>query len=151
MVKRQWPKPRMKIAASSVFLITGILLICHLIWAAGSILPITSGNVIAETMRSTQVTGSLWETYTASGGGLLGAVLYAMFHVLFDTAGTWIVAFILLSIGAIILTGKTAAPYIAEKVPSLRPALESAVARLKPSKPKQNACRHRARKSSLSK
>lgn len=137
MVKRQWPKPRMKIAASSVFLITGILLICHLIWAAGSILPITSGNVIAETMRSTQVTGSLWETYTASGGGLLGAVLYAMFHVLFDTAGTWIVAFILLSIGAIILTGKTAAPYIAEKVPSLRPALESAVARLKPSKPKQ--------------
>ncbi|MDN7225934.1 DNA translocase FtsK [Planococcus sp. N064] len=137
MVKRQWPKPRMKIAASSVFLITGILLICHLIWAAGSILPITSGNVLTETMRSTQVTGSLWETYTASGGGLLGAVLYAMFHVLFDTAGTWIVAFILLSIGAIILTGKTAAPYIAEKVPSLRPALESVVARLKPSKPKQ--------------
>ncbi|WKA49725.1 DNA translocase FtsK [Planococcus liqunii] len=137
MVKRQWPKPRMKIAASSVFLITGILLICHLIWAAGSILPITSGNVLTETMRSTQVTGSLWETYTASGGGLLGAVLYAMFHVLFDTAGTWIVAFILLSIGAIILTGKTAAPYIAEKVPSLRPGLESVVARLKPSKPKQ--------------
>lgn len=137
MVKRHWPKPRMKIAASSVFLLTGILLICHLIWAAGSILPITSGNVLGETMRSTQVTGSLWESYTASGGGLLGAVLYAMFHVLFDTAGTWIVAFILLSIGAIILTGKTAAPYIAEKVPSLRPALESTLARLKPSKPKQ--------------
>ncbi|MBZ5200201.1 DUF87 domain-containing protein [Planomicrobium chinense] len=137
MVKRHWPKPRMKIAASSVFLLTGILLICHLIWAAGSILPITSGNVLGETMRSTQVTGSLWETYTASGGGLFGAVLYAMFHVLFDTAGTWIVAFILLSIGAIILTGKTAAPYIAEKVPSLRPALESTLARLKPSKPKQ--------------
>src|SRR5690606_16784732 len=35
MVKRHWPKPRMKIAASSVFLLTGILLICHLIWAAG--------------------------------------------------------------------------------------------------------------------
>ncbi|MDN7244169.1 FtsK/SpoIIIE family DNA translocase [Planococcus shenhongbingii] len=136
MVKRRWPKPRLKIAASSLFLITGTLLICHLIWASGSILPITSGNVIAETIRSTKVTGSVWETYTASGGGMMGAVLYAMFHLLFDTAGTWIIALILLSIGAIILTGKTAAPYLAEKVPSLRPVLKSTLTRLKQSKPK---------------
>ncbi|WKA57345.1 DNA translocase FtsK [Planococcus shenhongbingii] len=138
MVKRRWPKPRLKIAASSLFLITGTLLICHLIWASGSILPITSGNVIAETIRSTKVTGSVWETYTASGGGMMGAVLYAMFHLLFDTAGTWIIALILLSIGAIILTGKTAAPYLAEKVPSLRPVLKSTLTRLKQSKPKPN-------------
>ncbi|MGK7378389.1 DNA translocase FtsK [Planococcus sp. 1R117A] len=136
MVKRRWPKPRLKIAASSLFLITGTLLICHLIWASGSILPITSGNVIAETIRSTKVTGSVWETYTATGGGMMGAVLYAMFHLLFDTAGTWVIALILLSIGAIILTGKTAAPYLAEKVPSLRPVLKSSLTRLKQSKPK---------------
>ncbi|WP_106532017.1 FtsK/SpoIIIE family DNA translocase [Planomicrobium soli] len=137
MIKRSWPRPKLKPATGVFFLLTGTLLICHLIWAAGSILPITSTNVMAETIRSTKVTGTIWDTYSASGGGLLGAVLYAIFHVLFATAGTWIMALILLSIGAIILTGKTAAPFIAEKVPSLKPLMISAVDRFKKKKPKQ--------------
>lgn len=137
MVKRKWPKPRLKLAVNGMFLLTGILLICHLIWASGLILPITTSNVVSETVKSTQVSGSIWQTYTASGGGLLGAGLYAMLHVLFDTAGTWIIALLLLSIGAIILTGKTAAPYLAEKVPSLRPVLNRAMERFKQDKPKR--------------
>lgn len=136
MVKRKWPKPKFKLVISGLFIATGILMICHLIWAAGSILPITSSNVVAETNRAMRVTGTIWQSYTAIGGGMLGAALYAMFHVLFATAGTWIIAIILLSIGTIILTGKTAAPYIAEKVPSLRPVLGSLMARFKRDKPK---------------
>lgn len=143
MVKRAWPKPKPRLAVSGLFLLTGVLLICHLIWAAGSILPITTGNAVAETVKATQVSGSIWQTYTASGGGLLGAGLYAMFHVLFDTAGTWIIALLLLSIGAIILTGKTAAPYLAEKVPSLRPVLGGVMERFKRDKPKRIAAPRR--------
>lgn len=139
MVKRSWPKPRLKVLSSALFGLTGILLICHLIWASGSILPITTSNVLAETIKATQITGSVWQTYTASGGGILGALLYAMFHVLFDTAGTWIVALILLSISAIILTGKTAAPYLAEKMPSMRPLLDGAMNRFKQDKPKRKS------------
>ncbi|WP_186763837.1 DNA translocase FtsK [Planomicrobium sp. CPCC 101079] len=137
MIKRSWPRPKLKAAAGAFFLLTGTLLICHLIWAAGSILPITSANVMAETIRSTKVTGTIWESYSASGGGFLGAILYSIFHVLFATAGTWIIALILLSIGAIILTGKTAAPFIAEKVPSLKPLMLSALNRFKKKKPKR--------------
>ena len=143
MVRRSWPKPRIKLSASGLFVLTGILLICHLIWASGSILPITTSNVLSETIKSTQITGSVWQTYTASGGGILGALLYAMFHVLFDTAGTWIIALILLSIGAIILTGKTAAPYLAEKVPSMRPVLDGVMNRFKQGKPKRIAAPRR--------
>ncbi|HSP23070.1 MAG TPA: DNA translocase FtsK [Planococcus sp. (in: firmicutes)] len=143
MIKRSWSKPRMKILASGLFVLTGILLICHLIWASGSILPITSSNVLSETIKSTQLSGSVWQTYTASGGGIMGALLYAMFHVLFDTAGTWIIALIFLSIGAIILTGKTAAPYLAEKVPSMRPVLDGVMNRFKPGKPKRLAAPRR--------
>lgn len=139
MVKRSWPKPRLKVLSSVLFGLTGILLICHLIWASGSILPITTSNVLEETIKATQITGSVWQTYTASGGGILGALLYAMFHVLFDTAGTWIVALILLSISAIILTGKTAAPYLAEKMPSMRPLLDGAMNRFKQDKPKRKS------------
>ncbi len=137
MVKRAWPKPRAKVAIGSGFVLIGTLLICHLIWAAGSILPITSSNVISETIRHTQMTGTIWSTYLATGGGIIGAFLYSVLHVLFDTAGTWVVAIILLSIGAIILTGKAAAPFIAEKIPSARPAIDALVSRFQREKPKQ--------------
>ncbi len=143
MVKRSWPKPRLKFVSSGLFVLTGILLICHLVWASGSILPITSDNVLAETIKATKITGSLWQTYTASGGGILGALLYAMFHVLFDTAGTWIIAIILLSIGAIMLTGKAAAPYLAEKMPSMRPVLDGVMNRFKQDKPKRKSATRR--------
>ncbi|MGH2317509.1 DNA translocase FtsK [Planococcus sp. SE5232] len=137
MVKRAWPKPRAKVAIGSSFVLIGILLICHLIWAAGSILPITSSNVISETIRHTQMTGTIWSTYLATGGGIIGAFLYSLLHVLFDTAGTWVVAIILLSIGAIILTGKAAAPFIAEKIPSARPAIDSLMSRFQREQPKK--------------
>ncbi len=41
------------------------------------------------------------------GGGMIGAVLFAMFHYLFDTAGTQIVSFLAIVTGVILLTGKT--------------------------------------------
>ncbi|AQU79794.1 cell division protein FtsK [Planococcus faecalis] len=137
MVKRKWPKPRMKVAFGSALVLIGILLICHLIWTAGTILPITSSNVIDETIRTTKMTGTVWNSYLATGGGLIGALLYALLHVLVDTAGTWIVAIILLSIGAIILTGKAAAPFIAEKIPSARPAIDALMNRFQQAKPKK--------------
>lgn len=41
------------------------------------------------------------------GGGMIGAVLFAVFHYLFDTVGTQIISFIVIVIGFILLTGKT--------------------------------------------
>ncbi len=125
MVKRKWPKPSIRKTVGSLFLTTGIFLICHLIWTAGTILPITSENVMSETIKAIQVSGTIWTEYTAIGGGIVGALLYALMHVLFETAGTWIIALILLSIGTIILTGRAAAPFIAEKIPSFRPVMKS--------------------------
>src|SRR5690606_13356849 len=42
MVKRSWPKLQLRKTTGAFFLLTGLFLICHLIWASGSILPITS-------------------------------------------------------------------------------------------------------------
>ncbi|WP_422123500.1 DNA translocase FtsK 4TM domain-containing protein [Planococcus sp. X10-3] len=125
MVKRDWPKPQIRTIIGTFFVVTGVFLISHLIWASSSILPITSTNVLGETSRSIQVSGTVWTEFTAIGGGMIGAMLYALLHMLFETAGTWIVAIIILSIGAIILTGRTAAPFIAEKIPSFQPLLQA--------------------------
>ncbi|HSJ38432.1 MAG TPA: DNA translocase FtsK [Planococcus sp. (in: firmicutes)] len=135
MVKRDWPKPRLKLTAGSLFVLTGVLLFCHLIWASRSILPMTSSNVRFYTHRETVVSGSILEDFTAIGGGWLGAQLYWLMHFLFDTAGTWIVAIILISIGTIILTGRVAAPFIAQKLPSFQPVIQSLAQRFsKPAK-----------------
>ncbi len=41
------------------------------------------------------------------GGGMIGAVLFALFYFLFDEAGTQLLSFVLILIGIILLTGKT--------------------------------------------
>jgi DNA segregation ATPase FtsK/SpoIIIE, S-DNA-T family len=44
---------------------------------------------------------------TGLGGGMIGAILFALFHYLFAEAGTKIVAFIFIIIGFVLLTGKS--------------------------------------------
>ncbi|WP_428908605.1 DNA translocase FtsK [Niallia sp. Krafla_26] len=44
---------------------------------------------------------------TDLGGGMVGAVLFALFYYLFDEAGTQLIGFVLIIIGIILLTGKT--------------------------------------------
>ena len=41
------------------------------------------------------------------GGGMIGAVLFSLFHLLFDSAGTKIISFFLILIGMILITGKS--------------------------------------------
>ncbi|MFE8699137.1 DNA translocase FtsK [Cytobacillus sp. FJAT-54145] len=63
------------------------------------------------------VIGNTWELYwmeingetstTDLGGGMLGAILFALFYYLFAEAGTKIIAVVLIMIGFILLTGKT--------------------------------------------
>ncbi|WP_071459501.1 FtsK/SpoIIIE family DNA translocase [Bacillus massilinigeriensis] len=41
------------------------------------------------------------------GGGMTGAVLFAMFYYLFDATGTQLIAFVLIMIGIVLITGRT--------------------------------------------
>ncbi|MEH7073571.1 DNA translocase FtsK [Neobacillus drentensis] len=55
------------------------------------------------------------ETSTVDlGGGMIGAVLFALFHYLFAETGTKIIAFIFILIGIILLTGKSFGDFIAK-------------------------------------
>lgn len=44
---------------------------------------------------------------TDLGGGMIGAVLFALFYYLFDAAGSQLIAFLFIIIGGILVTGKT--------------------------------------------
>lgn len=48
------------------------------------------------------------ETSTTDlGGGMIGAVMFALFYYLFDAAGSQLIAFVLIIFGAVLVTGKT--------------------------------------------
>ncbi|SFA73266.1 MULTISPECIES: DNA translocase FtsK [unclassified Bacillus (in: firmicutes)] len=76
------------------------------------------------------VISNTWELYMMEikgktstvdlGGGMIGAVLYALFHYLFAATGTKIVAFIFILIGFILLTGKTFGEALGKILISLR-------------------------------
>ncbi|ETI66503.1 DNA translocase FtsK [Neobacillus vireti] len=53
------------------------------------------------------------------GGGILGAILYALFHYLFAETGTKIIAFIFIIIGIILLTGKSFGDFIGKVILTL--------------------------------
>ncbi|WP_338469794.1 DNA translocase FtsK [Niallia sp. XMNu-256] len=44
---------------------------------------------------------------TDLGGGMIGAVLFALFYFLFDEAGTQLFSFVMIIVGVILVTGKT--------------------------------------------
>jgi DNA segregation ATPase FtsK/SpoIIIE, S-DNA-T family len=48
------------------------------------------------------------ETSTTDlGGGMIGALMFALFYYLFDAAGSQLIAFVLIIFGAVLVTGKT--------------------------------------------
>ncbi|WHY02395.1 DNA translocase FtsK [Neobacillus sp. DY30] len=74
--------------------------------------------------KNPSVISSTWEIFMMEvkgetstidlGGGMIGAVLFAMFHYLFAETGTKIIAFIFILIGFILVTGKSFGEFVAK-------------------------------------
>ncbi|MDM5332795.1 DNA translocase FtsK [Ureibacillus composti] len=79
-----------------------------------------TNSVIRETWRILIDMEGIVTRSHSLGGGMVGAVLYAMFHVLFDAKGAKIAAWFLLLIGIVLITGKALVPIIAEKAPNMK-------------------------------
>ncbi len=77
-------------------------------------------SVLRETWRILIETEGVTNRGASLGGGMIGALLFSMFHVLFDASGAKIAAFVLLLIGVILITGKALVPILIEKGPSMQ-------------------------------
>src|SRR4051812_885866 len=98
------------------FIISAILLLSH----------VTLFHLLTNDgkFKDPSVISNTWELFmmelrgetstTDLGGGILGAVLFALFHYLFAETGTKIIAFIFILIGIILLTGKSFGDFIAK-------------------------------------
>lgn len=77
-------------------------------------------SVLRETWRILIETEGIANRGDSLGGGMVGALLFSMFHVLFDASGAKIAAFVLFLIGVILITGKALIPILIEKGPSMQ-------------------------------
>ncbi|PLT34543.1 DNA translocase FtsK [Bacillus sp. V5-8f] len=109
MIKRQIPFLLKRQLVGTYFIVLSILLLSHVtlfeLLAEGG--PFKKPSVISNTWELfwMEVSG---ETSTVDlGGGMIGALMFAVSYFLFDQAGSKIVAFLLIISGFVLLTGKT--------------------------------------------
>ncbi|TQR21097.1 DNA translocase FtsK [Psychrobacillus vulpis] len=81
---------------------------------------LVSNSVLRESYRVIVESGGIVDRSSSLGGGMIGAVLFATFHVLFDSAGAKVAGWLLLLIGLILLTGKALVPYLIEVSPRVK-------------------------------
>ena len=79
-----------------------------------------SDSVLRETWRILIPSEGMINRNNSLGGGMIGALLFSMMHVLFEATGAKIAAVVLLIIGTILITGKALVPILIEKSPSIK-------------------------------
>ncbi|MBO0959090.1 DNA translocase FtsK [Neobacillus sp. MM2021_6] len=104
------------------FIVSAILLLSHV-----TLFHLLTNN---GKFKDPSVIGNTWELFLMEvrgetttthdlGGGILGAILFALFHYLFAETGTKIIAFIFVLIGIILLTGKSFGDFVGKIVITL--------------------------------
>lgn len=78
-----------------------------------------SESVLRESWRILIDTDGVVHRSNALGGGMVGALLFSGLHVLFEATGAKVVAWVILFIGLILVTGKALVPFLAEKTPTV--------------------------------
>ncbi|MDI7741720.1 DNA translocase FtsK [Lysinibacillus fusiformis] len=117
-----------------------ILIVCSLAIFSHSVLfeelynseKLLSNSVIGETWRLLIENEGIEQRSSAIGGGMVGALLFSMFHILFDSTGAKIAAWFLFFIGMILITGKALVPVLVENAPKWKKKFPKRKRRAKP-------------------
>lgn len=122
MIKRAVPGYNNRIIVGCFSILASMTLFSHLVlfeqlFKGGGLV---SDSVLRETWRILIDSNGIINRDSSLGGGMMGAFLFASFHVLFDSGGATIAAWILLMIGFILLSGKALVPYLAIEIPQWR-------------------------------
>ncbi|MBD7907075.1 DNA translocase FtsK [Sporosarcina gallistercoris] len=119
MVKRGELGWKNRIVGGSLCILASLLLFSHILLfkelSASRVL--MTDSALKETWKVLISNGGISTRSGTLGGGMIGAVLFAMFYSLFDSAGATVAGVLLLLTGLILISGKALAPYLAEWFP----------------------------------
>ena len=122
MIKRAVPGMNNRIVLGLLSILASLTLFSHLalfeqLFQGGALI---SDSVLRETWRILIDSEGIVNRDQSLGGGMMGAFLFATFHVLFDSGGATIAAWLLVMIGFILLSGKALVPFLATQAPLWR-------------------------------
>lgn len=122
MIKQSVPAWNHRLLLGCGFILSSLLLFSHLALFQqlfeGKAL--VTNSVLRESYRVLVESGGITDRNSSLGGGIIGAILFATFHVLFDSAGAKVAGWLMLFIGIVLLTGKALVPYLVETFPKLK-------------------------------
>ncbi len=121
MIKQTFPPWNHRLLLSGAFILSSLLIFSHLalfeqLFEGKALM---SNSVLRESYRVLVESGGISNRSSSLGGGMIGAILFASFHVLFDSAGAKVISWLLLLIGIVLLTGKALVPYLVEISPKM--------------------------------
>lgn len=122
MVRRRGVRLQKRILMGLGFVLSSLSVFSHslLFEQLHSANLLLSDSVLRETWRLLISAEGIANRSDVLGGGMIGALLFSMFHILFDSTGAKIAAIVLLLIGIILLTGKALVPLLIEKAPDVK-------------------------------
>ncbi|WP_450088455.1 DNA translocase FtsK [Psychrobacillus glaciei] len=122
MIKQTFPSWNHRLLLGFAFLLSSLLLFSHLALFEqlfqGKAL--VTNSVLRESYRILVESGGIVDRRSSLGGGMIGAILFASFHVLFDSSGAKIAGWLLLLIGLVLITGKALVPYLVDLSPKIK-------------------------------
>ena len=84
-----------------------------------------SESVMRETWRILIETDGILTRSNTLGGGMIGALLFSALHLMFDSSGAKVTAWILFIIGVVLVTGKAIVPWLIESVPKVKTKVDA--------------------------
>lgn len=122
MIKQSVPAWNHRLLLGCAFVLGSLLLFSHiaLFQQLFEGKALVTNSVLRESYRVLVESGGITNRNTSLGGGIIGAILFASFHVLFASAGAKVAGWLMLFIGIVLLTGKALVPYLVETFPKLK-------------------------------
>lgn len=122
MIKQSVPAWNHRLLLGCAFVLGSLLLFSHiaLFQQLFEGKALVTNSVLRESYRVLVESGGITNRNTSLGGGIIGAILFASFHVLFASAGAKVAGWLMLFIGIVLLTGKALVPYLVEAFPKLK-------------------------------
>lgn len=119
MIKRKMGGWKNRVVGGCLFILASLALFSHiyLFKELYESRVLMSDSALKETWKILIMNDGITSRSGALGGGMAGAVLFAMFHSLLDSAGAMVAGVLLFLIGFILLTGKALVPYVVEHFP----------------------------------
>ncbi|RTQ95263.1 DNA translocase FtsK [Lysinibacillus telephonicus] len=122
MVKRKSVSFKDRIVQGSILIVISLSIFSHSVlfeelYNSNKLL---SNSVLRETWRLLIEMDGIENRSSALGGGIIGALFFSMFHILFDAKGAKVAAWFILFIGIILITGKALVPILIEKAPKIK-------------------------------